>query len=96
MFSAKARNSSDRIFRKKMKAKKKFKAVLTIPTIAVKRGFENPHQLHLETGISVPRMNKMWENKSPVIRLEDIEVICRTLCCKPRDIIEIVPESPKK
>jgi len=74
----------------------KQKAILNIKRTAVKKGIHNPHQLHLETGISVPRINKMWASKSPVLRLEDIEVLCETLNCKVQDIIQLVPTSRDK
>lgn len=72
-----------------------YKTILTVAEAAVKRGIHNAHQLHLKTGISVPRSNKLWNGEGK-IELKDIDKICNNLPCKIKDIFKRVPASPEE
>ena len=70
----------------------KLKTVLTVAEAAVLKGIHNPHQLHLKTGISVPRTNKLW-NGEGTINLKDIDALCDSLNCKIKDLMKRIPDS---
>jgi DNA-binding Xre family transcriptional regulator len=74
-----------------MKKKYFYTTVLTVAEAAVKRGIHNPYQLHLKTGISVPRSKKLWEGTGK-FECADINALCDGLPCKIKDIIKRVPK----
>lgn len=72
----------------------KYITVYTVSKAAVLRGIHNPHQLHKATGISVPKVTKMWNNnRKGKIDLEMLDKVCDALKCRLYEIIKRVPES---
>lgn len=68
------------------------KTTLIIAQTAKERGLENAHQLHLHTGISLPRSVKMWKGDCS-LSANDIDVLCFHLSCSITDIFKREPET---
>ena len=90
MFSLHGSKNSQSKVLETMNKKQPEQTVLTVARAAVKKGIHNPHQLHLVTGISVPRANKLWKGTSK-LDLKDIDALCENLKCKIKDLITRVP-----
>jgi hypothetical protein len=69
-----------------MRKAKRFITVIDVQSICKKRGIENPHELHLKTGVEYGRVNRWWNNKG-VLKPEDYDILCDTLPCAIKDII---------
>ncbi len=54
------------------------------------RGIHNSHQLHEATGISYPRISKLWQGKG-CVEPDDLDILCEALRCNIKDLIKRVP-----
>lgn len=71
---------------------KKYITEMTVAKAAALKGVHNPYQLHLKTGISIPRANKLWVGKGK-FDLKDIAALCDGLRCGIKDIFNRFPDS---
>ena len=51
--------------------------------------------LNMQLGTSYQNLNKMLNNQTRMIRLENIEALCRILDCTPNDLFEITDDEPE-
>ena len=51
--------------------------------------------LNMQLGTSYQNLNKMLNNQTRMIRLENIEALCRILECSPNDLFEITDDEPE-
>ncbi len=68
---------------------------MTVAKAAALKGIHNPYQLHKKTGISIPRVNKIWDGIGK-FDLRDIDRLCNGLKCSIKDIFKRVPISEEE
>ena len=64
---------------------------LRVKELADERGL-NRNQLQLKSGVTLPLLNRYWNNETGSVTLDALERIARALGVKATDLIEEVPE----
>ena len=61
----------------------------------LKKKGRSKYWLNMQLGTSYQNLNKMLNNQTRMIRLENIEALCRILECSPNDLFEITDDEPE-
>ena len=61
----------------------------------LKKKGRSKYWLNMQLGTSYQNLNKMLNNQTRMIRLENIEALCRILDCTPNDLFEITDDEPE-
>ena len=61
----------------------------------LKKKGKSKYWLNMQLGTSYQNLNKMLNNQTRMIRLENIEALCRILDCTPNDLFEITDDEPE-
>ena len=61
----------------------------------LKKKGKSKYWLNMQLGTSYQNLNKMLNNQTRMIRLENIEALCRILECSPNDLFEITDDEPE-
>lgn len=56
---------------------------------------KSKYWLHMQLGTSYQNLCKMLSNETKMIRLENIEALCRILECTPNDLFELIDDKPE-
>ena len=56
---------------------------------------KSKYWLHMQLGTSYQNLCKMLNNETRMIRLENIEALCRILECTPNDLFELIDDKPE-
>ncbi|MGH9822616.1 MAG: helix-turn-helix domain-containing protein [Blastocatellia bacterium] len=89
---------SDRKGREKPQHRSGSKTIrIGLKETALKRGIENPRELHLRSGVSYMVCNRMWYQANQTrIDLPALARFCEALDCQPGDLLVLSGKTPSE